>query len=354
MEAGRFGLAHQHLVGLADRWPDDGEVLLLLGECEMERGRRDAASASELDRDAAAEFRRGREAAMTAWARVPAASPYFYRAALLRATELMNLGQYVSAEEIKYALAEEILINALASGRPNPVDRYELERALSRLYRWEGRMDDVQRVLRASWCRSPDPAGVLRELWLLDYSPMPVEAWQERALDKADNEDDRVWLGRANHAILTGRFADAGAWLDRALERRPKDSAVWRAKLALARATDDVPGLRMAASRLPGDSFPAGMVYSLRAWLAGRLGQAEVERRELAYLIRDVPGDARAIERLAVLTFQAGQATESEKLRHRKAEVDRAQDRVRRVPARCPTPSRACRGTGPALPHARP
>ena len=36
MEAGRFGMVREHLVRLADRWPDDGEILLLLGECELE------------------------------------------------------------------------------------------------------------------------------------------------------------------------------------------------------------------------------------------------------------------------------------------------------------------------------
>ena len=47
---------------------------------------------------------------------------------------------------------------------------------------------------------------------MLDHSAIPIEAWQF-ALDRADNDDDRVWLGRANHAILTGRFRAAADWL---------------------------------------------------------------------------------------------------------------------------------------------
>ncbi len=251
----------------------------------------------------------------------------------------------------RYAPAEDALEAALRQGQATPEDRYELERALSRLYRFEGRLDDVRRVLRTSWPRSPDPSGVLRELWLLDYSPMPVEALQ-RALANADDQDDRVWLGRGNQAILTGRFAEAAVWLDRALKARPEDEAVWQAKRALAQATDDIPGLREAARHLFVHPYETRTLHSLRVWLADRLGQHEVERRELLELIRVAPGDARALERLAVLTFQAGQPREAEELRRRKAEVDKAQDRVRRIlldpdiPAHAEELSRLCRALG--------
>src|SRR5262249_27065300 len=60
MSANRFGLAQQRLVRMAERWTHDGEVLLLLGECEVERGRR--------------------LAALAAWAQVPPASRFFARA----------------------------------------------------------------------------------------------------------------------------------------------------------------------------------------------------------------------------------------------------------------------------------
>ena len=314
MAAGHLGLARQRLIGLADRWAGDGEVLVLLGECELERGRRDG----EIDP--------ARDAAPIAWARVPASSPAYPRAAMLQATHLINAGRFSPAERVVDA--------ALRSPPADPGLRYDLDRALSRVYRFEGRTDDVRRVLRSSWCRSfgqkPDPVSVLRELWLLDRSPMPVEAIRG-ALDKADGEDDRVWLGRANLDILTGRFADAAGWLDRALERRPADAAVWRAKLALAMVAGDVPGVHAAAEHLPAGSFEPAGIRSLRAWLAARLESPDDERRELAALIRDDPGNAPALERLAVLTFEAGQPRESEELRRRKAEIDRAHDRRRKL-----------------------
>jgi thioredoxin-like negative regulator of GroEL len=296
----RFSAARERLLRIAGQWPDDGEVLLLLGECELGRGRA--------------------EDALAVWAKVPRASASFAQAALLLATHSMNRG--------KYTPAEKALVAAMA--RPDGSLRYDLERALSRLYRFEGRLDDVRRVLRASWCRSPDPAGVLKELWLLDHSPMPVEAI-ERFLGVADADDDRVWLGRAHHAILTGRFDVAADWLARALRRRPEDPPLWKARLELARAAEDVDGLRAAAAHLAEGDLEAGEVRALRAWLAGHLSDRALERRELAALIQEEPGDARAIERLAVLMWEAGQAQEAEPLRRRKAEVDRSQDRFRKV-----------------------
>jgi len=314
LTAGRLGVAYQRLSLLKEHWTNDGEVLLLLGECEMERGRRDDA---EGRRD---EGRRRREDAMVAWAKVPPASPFFARAALLRATQSINMGRYTPAEAV--------LLAALA--KPDRSGRYELERALSRLYRFEGRNDDVRRVLRASWCRSSDPAGVLKELFLLDHSPVPAEAL-EVALEKADDEDDRVWLGRANYSLLTARFAVATGWLDRCVQRRPQDTAVWQARLDLALATDDTAGFWTAVAHLPSNRFDSGAVHTLRAWLAARADEPSVERRELAALLQDAPGETQALERLAVLTFQAGETREAERLRSRKADMDRAQDRFRKI-----------------------
>src|SRR5262249_33438423 len=150
--------AQARLTALAKRWTNDGEVYLLLGECELARNQR--------------------EEALAAWARVRPSSPFFGRAAVLRATHLINGGRYTPAEEL--------LIQALRN--PDEAVRYDLEKTLARVYAFEGRFDDFRRLLRASWCRSTSPAGVLNELWTSDHSPMPVEA-VERALRAADDDD---------------------------------------------------------------------------------------------------------------------------------------------------------------------
>ncbi len=239
---------------------------------------------------------------------------------MLRATHLINTGHYTPAEQT--------LIKALEDPRVAP--RYELERALSRLYRFQGRFDEVREIVRGSWSRSPTPASDLKELWSLDHSPMPVEAWK-RSLEAADSEDDRVWLGRANVAITTGRFDEAAPWLERCLGRRPDDPAIWRARLDLAVAALDEAGFWSALSHLPAAAFDAAAVLKLRAWLMALRHDPAAEERELRSLVEVDPGNTKALERLAALMVALSRVKESEDWHRRKAEVDRAHDKYRKM-----------------------
>ena len=85
----------------------------------------------------------------------------------------------------------------------------------------------------------------------------------EAGIDAADGDDDRVWLGRANAAITTGRFDEAAPWLERCLSRRPEDPAVWRARLDLAVASQDEAGFWSAVAHLPAAAFDAAGVLKL-------------------------------------------------------------------------------------------
>ncbi|MDR3622935.1 MAG: FG-GAP-like repeat-containing protein [Paludisphaera borealis] len=297
---GRLSAAREQLTRLVERWTNDGEVPFLLGECELARGRRDEA--------------------LAALAQIPSASPYFPRAADLRATHLLNSGRYAQAEE---ALTQARAVAPEA-------ERYPLERTMTRLYRFEGRFDEVRELLRASWGRGPEPAAVLKELWLLDYSSMPIEAWRA-ALGKAEADDDRVWLGQARHAILTGRFADARALLDRCLKRRPDDLPVWRARLDLALADDDLDGFREASARLAADRWSDADIHGLRAWIARRRRDPQAERLALQALLKDRPADAPTLERLAALALENNAAPEAEDLHRLKARTDIAKDRFRKL-----------------------
>jgi tetratricopeptide (TPR) repeat protein len=311
--AGNHARASSRLSRLAERWTNDGEVLILLGESELARARSEPP-------ERRSEAQAAATAALAAWARVPPSSPHFGRACLLRATHLINTG--------RYAPAEEILTTAVAAAALAP--RYELERALSRLYRFQGRFDLVRQIIRGLWSRSPAPAGELKELWTLDHSPMPVEAWR-KSLDAADGDDDRVWLGRANLEITTGRFDEAAPWLDRCLTLRPGDPAVWQARLDLAVATADEPGFWNAVARLPAARFDPPAVLRLRAWLMALRRDAAAEERELRALLAIETGDTKALERLAALLVSLGRVKESADLQRRKAEIDRAHDKYRKV-----------------------
>src|SRR5579875_3401908 len=68
MDAGRFGRAREILSRLSEHWDNEGEVFLLLGECEQ--------------------LTNHREEALAAWARVPSSSRSFARATRYRASNL--------------------------------------------------------------------------------------------------------------------------------------------------------------------------------------------------------------------------------------------------------------------------
>jgi enediyne biosynthesis protein E4 len=293
LEAKRFGLARQRLSRLAERWTNDGEVLLLLGESEAALGKSDDAQAC--------------------WAKVPASSKFYGKAATSRASRLV--------EEGRYSPAESLLLEALAiSGQAG---RYALEVVLTQVYWRQGRFHDLRPLLRASWCRAPQPALVLTELWGIDLAPRPVELLQD-SLSVADKNDDRVWLGMANHAIITGQFATARSWLNRCLNRRPEDQAVRQAQLELALATGDVEAFWSAVPHLPAASFDPAEVLAFRAWIAANNHDRDAEERALSSLIECDPGNASAFERLAVLNVESGRHHEAEVLHRRRDEVTKA------------------------------
>jgi tetratricopeptide (TPR) repeat protein len=300
MDAGRWGVARRDLADLARRWPRRGEVLFPLGRCEEALGQP--------------------ERALAAWERVSPRDENYPRAAESRAAVLMNLG--------RYAPAESCLLTAL--DHVPPAERHRPLRALARLLRLEGRYAEVSDALVAAWPSDPNPGGLLEDLWQNDTDPVPVDAWKV-LLDKADPRDDRVWLGLARHAIVTGRFGEAEAWLERCRERRPDDPAVGRARLDLAMATADAAGLWEAARRLRGDAARPEQVASLRAWLADRGGDVGVQRRESARLVELQPLQTRTLEHLIELVREAGDIEEAGRLQRRKAEVDRAKDWIRKL-----------------------
>jgi len=297
MDEGRLGPARQSLADLAGRWPRHGEVLLLLGQCEEAIGRADRA--------------------LAAWAQIPAADPNFARAAESQGHVLINQG--------RYAPAEALLLKAL--GQTPQAERYRLLRTIARLFRLEGRFGEVSEALTAAWASAPDPAGPLQDLWYNDTEPVRVEAWKG-FLDAADDRDDRVWLGRGRHALMTGRFDDARIWFARCMDRRPDDPAVWQGRLDLAMATEDVAGFWEAVGRIPAAAIRPAAVQALRCWLAARSDDRSVERRESARMVELQPSDSESLEHLAVLLLAEGQPTEAESLRRRKAEVDRAKNRI--------------------------
>jgi enediyne biosynthesis protein E4 len=303
--SGRFDEALRELSALpADQLFADPEATDLLGTCEHAAGR----------------F----EAALACWSRIPPGSPRAASAALARAQTLVgDLGRFADAETILEAALPDA----------GPAARLEMRHTLSQLYFYEFRSDAMRRLIRDGRRDWRDPAAELRDLWLIDDATVmvdPVRAAVETAAALAPG-DDRVWLARAGLDTLAGRYDAAASRLIACTRKRPDDPAVWLARLKLARASENVDETALAMTHLPADALPDFERLDLRAWLASRKDDAEEERRTLEERLGVEPAEPGTLERLAVLAWKSGQPERVVELRRKKAELDTAKDRYRRL-----------------------
>ena len=303
IDARRFETACRWLAAQSALRPGHAEAAFLLGICEDAAGRH--------------------EGALAAWARVPLDSPLGMNAAIARARTLVaDLG--------RFADAERVLVVAAAHGDPRAA---QLRYLLNELFYWEGRLDEMRRLVQEWWSISPNQAGDLGKLWQIDNAVVMVDQIRdvvERAARKAP-DDDRIWLARANLALLRGRLDDAVWWLDACLRRRPHDPVIWRARLRWARAADSINEARRALSHLPAERFSHVEVLELRAWFTAHDGSADRERIALERVVEQAPDHTQSLERLAVLASASGQPVRANELRRRKAGIDRASERCTRL-----------------------
>jgi tetratricopeptide (TPR) repeat protein len=303
VDARRFDRARRWLLAQSSARPERDQIDFLLGTCERELG--------------------SPQAAVAAWARVPLASALGLSAAALRAQTLVkDLG--------RFADAEAILLDDLARAGPRGV---QLRYLLTQLFYWEGRRDEMRALLQQGWRTSPDRTGDLRDLWLIDSAVVLIERVQS-AVEEAARlapDDDRVWLARANVALLRGDTSDASRWLDACLARHSEDPVIWRARLKWAQSAGSVDEARRAVAHLPAALFSPAEAIALDAWFASRKGEMRSERAALEALIERIPGDTQALERLATLASSANDAARAAELYRRKARIDQAKERYHRL-----------------------
>ncbi|MGE3818260.1 MAG: FG-GAP-like repeat-containing protein, partial [Isosphaeraceae bacterium] len=284
--------------------PSMAEVYHQLGLCEEAAGRPDLA--------------------LACWARITPGSPVFSKAARNRdrlLQDFLDRGRFGALEELLVVVRQGAGADAL-----------EATRSLIRLLRFQGRFDEVKRLLREEWAAAEDPSRPLRELWALDAEPPPlgmVEGILDRAASRAP-DDDRVWLGRANLATWAGRFDEADTLLTNCLARRAEDPAVWRSRLAWARAAGRPAAAGEAVARLPSDRIETVEALELEAWFAAEREDRAAERRALELLVSESPGNARALDRLATLAVEAGEVDHAAALRRRKRYADQARELYRK------------------------
>ena len=296
---GRDRQARQRLSELVRKRPESGEAVYQLGLCDEKLGHA--------------------EAALTAWSGVAPGSPLFIKASVGRARLLTDSGRFTQAENA---------LTALPSDRGE--DALKVRQALELLYRFEGRTKEARALIVESWRGAPEPSYVLKRLYILEDAAFPVD-YVRQSLDVGDPDDERIWLGRANLAIWSGRFDEAARWLDACERRRPDDQPVWLARLAMATGSRDLNETRRAIKHLRAEWFLPFEVLRLRAWLAAFLGNDELEHQSLMALLAEEPGNTQAWARLAELALQAGKSAEAESFRRKQADASARRGRYTRL-----------------------
>ena len=311
MDADHFSEARQWLQSVPLRWSNSPEAIYRLGVCEHAGG--------------------NIKSALAAWDRVDPHSGWAARAGLATARTLVgDLGRFSDGETILVGLLHD----------PGP-EHDEIRHTLSELYFWEGRRDAIRRLIEQNWRSASDPKLELRDYWRSQNSPVLLETIRAEVARAARlaPDDDRVWLASACVAMQTGEFDQAASLLERCLERRPDDPDIWRARLSLARSAENLADVRRTLSHLWANLFTDAERLTLRAWLAARVGNTDAERRALEQLVLIVH-DSWAMDRLALLAWNAGQVDRAREYRVRKAELDAAKNRYRLLMDEPLTPDR--------------
>jgi len=300
---GHYALACRDLESLLS-WKADpnGGIVYLLGSCELARGRNQAAS--------------------EAWARVRPGTAFWERAIRGRMRIFQDAGQFAAAERLIFDAAQD-----------RRTERTGMLVLLVPLLSELGRQDEALVIVEQRWEHlnaqgegALEPAiRLLLQHIELTCKAIPVENVRA-ALDRAARlapEDDRVWLGRANLAIRTGAYDEAGRWLDACQQRRPDDAAVWRSRLKWGIATNRVDVVREAAAHLRATGSKPVEVHRIDAWLASKRGDDSTERENLERVLVADPADLTTMERLAQMAEQVGQTDQAAERHRQKEEIQR-------------------------------
>jgi hypothetical protein len=263
-----------------------------------------------------------RQPALDAFARVPAGSEFESKAAMFQAEAAVLAG--------RLRMAEERLLRVVAATHETYVPALEW---LERVYRLQARYNDVRTVMRKRCLIAEHPIAVLQELWRLDRGTVPIESihagLDELASAANGAEDDRIWLGRARLALLEGKLDEARSWLERCMasgqgSEQQTDSALWRAWLDWAAASEQASEVARALDRRAPFALTRAEAWSWRAWLLRHRGDAAGEESALERALELEPGQPQILERLAALAMDRKNAARLRAFRERKAAVDQA------------------------------
>ncbi len=309
-EQGKIEAARTLLISLERANPANQQVVYQIGKCEYAL--------------------KHPQAAIDAWSRLENDGEFAKMACDERAELLITaFGRFAEAERLLEARIRDRSKSSL----------YARE-LLAKLYRHEGRLDEVRTLLQDDWRQGRDRAVMLRELWLLDHEPVPI-AEVRSSLDEAaakSPQDDRVWLGRANLESREGNLAAAETLIERCRAAKSGDHAVASAALRWGLAAHRSDVVLAAAKDMKASALDSRERLGLVAWLTAETGNRSAEEQALGRLIDQYPFDPFPLDRLAALASARGDNTRAIALRRKKSEGDTARERYRQLLANPPQP----------------
>ena len=288
--------------------PGRSDLLLLLGQSELARGKT--------------------EKALAALSQIPNGSAEIGTASALRSRIEIKEGMLDEAETQLSAT----LNDPANLGCPTLPETRD---ALVRLLRSEGRFAEGRRVYLDGAGEWADPVKGLKGLYRLDVDPIPTEGlstYLENA-NKRRPDDDRAWLGLAALETRLGRFDEADKWLKACLAKRPEDQAVWAERLHWAKEADRSAELLEAARHLPAD---VRLAEEIRVFFAARQGDRDAEARALETQNKLDSGQPTILNRLAELAAESGKSAEAAAYRTKAVELNSAREAYQTLLASTP------------------
>jgi tetratricopeptide (TPR) repeat protein len=230
----------------------------------------------------------------------------------------------------RFSEGEDVL-QGLLQIKADAAQQDEVRHTLAELLFWQGRRDEVRRLIEIGFRSATDPIGEIVNHWRAENAVVLVEIVRGEVENAAKlaPEDDRVWLAQARLAMQDGRYEEAAKTLDRCLKARPEDPAIWRTLLDLARSQEDVAAVRKAVSHLAADRLTEDERTELSVWLAASRRDTKTEFKLLEQWVAIASGETRALDRLATIAWDSGQQDKARAYRRRKSEIDAAKDRYR-------------------------
>lgn len=250
-------------------------------------------------------------------------SAYYMQAMLFSADLNLEQGHWREAEN----LAAQVLSESMNE----PVDqklRIEAMKLLDRYYRMQCRFQDAAQILEQQIRESNiDTIRLLKDHWRTSRGTPPLDLIEQsiKTGESLDSSDSRIWLAKANLALMKAdtKAADAALSICEKPANDP-DNAVYLARMKWSQMVNQPDRCAEAALKLKWAGLPMAIASEWTAYLAEAAGDEKLNREALEAGYNNSNRDTRLLSQYAAYLEQKGEHKKANKIRSEKGEVDKA------------------------------